>query len=358
MGKFSYFCSPSIMCAGMHKRSRARFLRNKYITMRYKLEIQSTVKRIAMCWAVVMLAVSANAQTWHRRHSVFEMGDDYHFGYISGSVGYSMLQTNIRNVMPQGGCSGAIGIGYEFRNSGFWANVGVQMSFHRSKLAIDEYTVSFRGEDTQNKPVTLNFRVNEIDEMQWNYFDIPLLVGYYVRGFHVGAGLKISYAINPKTYTIGTYNVSGTYPEYQDAHGNPVTMTDMPNRGYTDYKFENDVKNQLNVGASLIGEIGYDLLSSLPSQSRICHVLKLAFYFEYGLNTQLRKWDDPMKSIVPNASSDGKYRVSNVTVNPYVNTFATPARTVPFFTGVKLTYMIGGSRTAHAGYHHGCMCYQ
>ena len=137
MGKFSYFCSPSIMCAGMHKRSRARFLRNKYITMRYKLEIQSTVKRIAMCWAVVMLAVSANAQTWHRRHSVFEMGDDYHFGYISGSVGYSMLQTNIRNVMPQGGCSCAIFICYEFRNSRFRANLRVQMSFLRSIFAID-----------------------------------------------------------------------------------------------------------------------------------------------------------------------------------------------------------------------------
>ena len=292
----------------------------------------------------------ANAQSFRTHHSVFEDGDDYHFGYVSGSIGYSMLQTQLRGAMPEGEVGGAIGAGYEFRNSGLWANVGLQFSFHRSKLRVDERTHSFPGEDTQGKSVTLLYRVNQVDEMKWNYLDIPIMVGYYIRGFHVGGGLKISYALNPTTRAKGKYNVSGQYEMY------PEPIHDIPEKGYTDYKFENTVSNHLNVGASLIGEIGYDLLSSLPTRSRICNVLKLAFYFEYGLNTQLRKWDEPQPSIIPNPEVQPT-PITDVTINPFVNTFATPARTVPFFTGVKLTYMIGGSRTARIGMHHGCMCY-
>jgi hypothetical protein len=56
-------------------------------------------------------------------------------------------------------------------------------------------------------------------------------------------------------------------------------------------------------------------------------------------------------------NTGGPVDATTAIINPYVNTFASPNRTVPFFTGVKLTYMIGGSRTARAGMHHGCMCY-
>ena len=108
----------------------------------------------------------------------------------------------------------------------------------------------------------------------------------------------------------------------------------------------------MNVGCSLIGEIGYDLLSSVPTRSRVCNVLKLSFYFEYGLNNILRATDTPQRRVEPNRDN-----ATQATINPYINTFANPTRTVPFFTGVKLTYMIGGSRTARVGFHHGCMCY-
>ena len=289
-----------------------------------------------------------SGQSFRRHHSPFEDGDDFHFGYISGSVGYSMLQTSMPNSMPQGGVGGAVGVGYEFRNSGLWANIGAQLSFHRSKLIVDEYTHTFPGLDTQGKPVTLVYRVNQTDEIEWNYVDVPMMVGYYVRGFHVGAGIKISYALNPKTHSSGKYNLGGQYEEYD------AIITS--GHGFGDYEFSNDVNNQLNVGASLIGEIGYDLLSSMPTRSRICSILKLAFYFEYGLNTQVRKWETPQEAIMPIGNSNPT-PATQVTINPYVNTFANPARTVPFFTGVKLTFMIGGSRTARVGMHHGCMCY-
>ena len=297
----------------------------------------------------IMLVAPMSGQVYRRHHNPFEDGDDYHFGYVSGSVGFSMLQTAIPSAMPEGNVGGSVGIGYEFRNSGLWTSLGVQMSFHRSALIVDSYSVSKPGEDTQGKPVTLLYRVQQRDEMQWNYIDVPLLIGYYVKGFHVGAGVKVSYALNPVTRSKGTYHLSGKYDAYD-----PI-VTD--GHGYGDYTFDNSNRNQLNVGASLIGEIGYDLLSSLPTRSRICHVLKLAFAFEYGLNTQLRSWGgSPQESIVPQTATLPT-PATNIVINPYLNTFDPPKRAVPFFTGVKITYMIGGSRTARSGMHHGCMCY-
>ena len=310
----------------------------------------AAVKRMLVACFAVIVALPMSSQSFRQRHSAFEDGDDFHFAYISGSVGYSMLQTAVPNAMPHGAVGGAVGLGYEFRNSGLWANLGVQMSFHRSALMIDEYTRSFNGLDTQGKEVTLLYRVNQKDEMEWNYVDVPMLVGYYIRGFHIGAGIKVSYALSPITRSTGTYELSGLYETYAEP------FTNMPERGYTVYEYDNRIANQLNVGASLIGEIGYDLLSSMPTRSRLCNVLKLAFYFEYGLNTQMRKWETPQEAIVPIVPTNPT-PATQVIISPYVNTFASPARTVPFFTGVKLTYMIGGSRTARVGFHHGCMCY-
>ncbi len=332
--------------------------------MQNKQSFFSSGKRLFVVCMVLFTLSPVWAQSWRTHHSAFEDGDDFHFGYISGSVGYSMLQTSLPSVMPHGNLGGSVGLGYEFRNSGLWVNVGLQMSFHRSKLVMDEYDTyhsewayndtrydAFRGLDTQGKKAVFHYRVNQVDEMEWNFLDVPILVGYYVRGFHVGAGVKVSYALNPKTHSKGTYNLSATNEDYY-----PLRFEDMPDRGYTDYPFDNRITNKLNVTASIIGEIGYDLLSSVPTRSRICNVLKLSFYFEYGLNNILRPTDTPTNRVTfPNTG--GPVDATTAIINPYVNTFASPNRTVPFFTGVKLTYMIGGSRTARAGMHHGCMCY-
>ena len=321
--------------------------------MTEKHEIRTLVIRI-LCIGLLMSFVSASyAQTWKSHHNAFEATDDYHFGYVSGSVGYSMLQTKIENAVPHGSVGGAVGLGYEFRNSGLWASFGIQMSFHRSSLTMDEYDTRnekdqtpYTGIDTQKKPTIFHYHVKQTDEIQWNFIDLPVMVGYYIRGFHVGAGLKVSYAINPVTRSIGTYTVSATNTEYN------VTFENMPDRGYTDYDFNTTERNHLTVGASVTGEIGYDLLSSIPTRSRICNVLKLSFYMEYGLNNHLLNRETPQLRTTPTPDNAAEAKIS-----PYLNTFATPLRTVPFYTGVKLTYMIGGSRTARSGMHHGCMCY-
>ena len=93
--------------------------------------------------------------------------------------------------------------------------------------------------------------------LEWNFLDVPVMLGYYIRGFHICAGVKVSYAINPMTYAAGTYNLSATN------HNLGATFENMPDRGYTDYPCDSRVSNRLNVGAGLVGEIGYDLLCTV-----------------------------------------------------------------------------------------------
>lgn len=311
---------------------------------------------------VLVLVLPVSARSFRPHRNAFEGGDDYHFGYVSGSVGYSMLQTDVPYVLPKGNAGGSVGVGYEFRNSGFWANVGVQMSFHRSSFILDQYDTRkepdqsvYHGFDTQGKPATFHYRIDQTDEMEWNYIDVPLMVGYYIRGFHVGGGLKVSYALAPKTRSYGTFHLFATNDDYSVPFGE--FDNEMADRGYKDYAFDHRIDNRLNVGVSLLGEIGYDLLSSVPTSSRICNVLKLAFYVEYGVSNQLRNSETPSPRVAVPVNEKGVKDATQAVIHPQVNTFATPAWTVPLFTGVKLTYMIGGSRTAKVGIHHGCMCY-
>ena len=197
---------------------------------------------------------------------------------------------------------------------------------------------------------TLHYNINQTDQIEWNFFDIPILFGYYTHGFHIGAGIKLSYALNAKSKTSGTYALTFS-PDMYDA-----VFEDMPDKGLTDYAFDQVQNNRVNIGASLIGEIGYDLLSALPTNSRLCHILKLSFYVEYGLNNYNRG-GEKQRFELPNFDEDGHARAKDVILNPYLNTEASSSRTVPFFAGAKITYMIGGSKTARAGFHRGCMCY-
>ena len=309
--------------------------------------------------AFVMMAMLLVSQpSWGqyrgRRRGGLAEGDHYHFGYVSGHVGYSILDTHAKGVMPAGNVGGGVGLGYEYRNSGLWANVGLQLSFHRSTLKLDPYTTDYPGilkNGNTDINGTLHYNINQKDIIEWNFVDVPILFGYYTHGFHVGAGIKLSYALNGKSKTAGTYELTFSPTLFQTE-----PWANMPDRGLTEYKFETIQNNRINVGASLIGEIGYDLLSSLPTHSRLCHILKLSFYFEYGLNNY-NKGGDKERFELPPFDDDGHARAKEVVLNSFLNTEASPARTVPFFAGAKLTYLIGGSRTARAGFHKGCMCY-
>jgi len=318
-----------------------------------KMRTLTSAQAMRLVLALVMLLTTLPTWGQYRRRGGLADSDHYHFGYVSGHMGYSMLVSHAVGVMPSGGFGGGVGLGYEYRNSGLWANIGLQFSFHRSSLRIDEYNTMneadqdyYRGYDTQGRAAIFHYRVNQTDKIEWNFLDVPVLFGYYTHGFHFGAGVKLSYAISSRTRATGIYNLSATNENYN------VIFADKPEEGYRDYAFDSKDANRLNIGASILGEIGYDLLSSAPFNSSICHVLKLSFYIEYGLNN-LAKGNETLVRLV---EKNGNL-ANQVKINPYLNTVSAPSRTVPFFTGVKFTYLIGGSRTARRGFHHGCMCY-
>ena len=324
-------------------------------------------KVVFVILAVLLVSQPSWGQYRGRRRGGLADGDHYHFGYVSGHVGYSILDSHSKGVMPAGNVAGGFGVGYEYRNSGLWANVGIQMSFHRSRLKLDPYTIEHEGVMPNSRYNSATglwegqsgkylYQVQQTDKIEWNFFDVPILFGYYTHGFHLGAGIKLSYALKAKSKTEGSFDLQFS-PDAYGIYNQPTVYADKPDRGLTNYPFKVDQDNRINVGASLIGEIGYDLLSSVPTNSRLCNVLKLSFYFEYGLNN-FNKGGDKDRFELPAPNESHIAPAKDVKFNSFLNTEASPARTVPFFAGAKLTYLIGGSKTARAGgFHRGCMCY-
>ena len=221
--------------------------------------------RMVCVVALVTLSMPMDAQ--RRRGGGLADGDHFHFAYVSGHVGYSILDTRATGVVPVGNVGYGFGLGYEYRNSGLWANLGLQLSMHRSTLQLDPYTIEHAGkmrDGSLMREGTMFYDVNQTEEIKWNFLDVPILFGYYTHGFHVGAGLKISYALNPKTNTHGTYNLRFR-PNNTDA-----ILENLPDRGLKIYEYQTEQANRLNIGASLIGEIGYDLLCHLTAVYVMC----------------------------------------------------------------------------------------
>ena len=299
--------------------------------------------------------VSVSAASYRR-----VANDNYHFVYLSGSAGYSMLQNDILELTPAGKAGGLVGLGYEFRHTGFWMSVGAQVSFHRSTLSVSDMTfyphqspdyATATFYDTQGKEIYPRYKVSQTDHLKWTFLDVPIMAGYYVQGFYIGAGVKISYALSPNIETSGEYDFSANYVLYPEL-GMEV------GHGYGHYEYPATSQAvSLKPSASLIGEMGYDLLSSMPTRSTLCSVLKLGFYFEYGI-TRLINPAEYKQNYSLNTMGDGGYDLTKLHINPYLTTAVTNQNwIVPFYTGVKLTLMIGGSRGARSGYHKGCQCY-
>lgn len=274
-------------------------------------------------------------------------GENYHFGFIYGAAGYNSLQTSLTNVVPSGTVGGSVGAGYEFRYKGLWVSLGVGAQFHRSTLTLNQYSETREGFDTQNQEVTFHYNIlSQQDKNKWTMVDVPLMIGYYVKGFYFGVGPKLSFALQPNVVSQGQYDFSAYYPRYD------YIFRDMPEHGYTQYEFEEAGVIPTNPLVSVCAELGYDLLSSAP-QSSVCHILKIGGYFEYGINSIIRPSSTAMYLKVDENNAAMAHPGS------YLGGMMTAKRVVPYFVGVKLTYMIGGSRHGGGGtFHKGCMCYQ
>ena len=321
---------------------------------------------------LLMLAVMPAMVFGQRRSSSFTP-EDYHFFYVSGSAGFHSLDQNVSVTTPQGsarmlslGGWGALGgIGYEFRIASFWLSVGAQYQHVHSWSRADQFQymndsrdpndqTSTWGLDTQNKPALFSYRVDQEEQTDWNFGEVPLMVGYYLRGFYIGAGAKIGFPFSTSGSTKGSYGLSAYYPEFYGHFEN------MEEHAYGNYEFSSTMETKMEPQWSILGEVGYDVLSHVGTRADICHVLKVGAYFEYGLNTAVRV-SDPSRHIVlfPNENEQTS-NATEVQFNPYYSSGVKQGdRIVPYYVGVKLTYMIGGSSRGGSGtFHHGCKCYE
>jgi len=285
---------------------------------------------------------------------------DFHFGYISASAGYSSLSQNIKDVTTKGSWAAIVGAGYEFRMNNGWASAGVQLTRHQSTTTPNTYVFDspIGGWDSEKDAIEFyRYTIHQIDKQTFHSVDIPFMAGYYNSGFYIGAGVKVGFSVASSITTSGSFDLGAKYKDGIGIveHVGPYTTYSMDEKRYS---------CNLQTQCALIGEIGYDLLSSMMTNSTICHMLKIGIYAEYGLrNIRPLGSMDPIQLQGMNyeeaARTYGQVDATQGTITPYyLNTRTEGKRIAPYYVGVKLTYLIGSSWSASKTWHKGCQCYQ
>ena len=295
--------------------------------------------------AIIALSTMSLFSFARNRWSLDE--DNYHFGYVSASAGYTSLSYSSGNIVAKGSLGYAAGLGYEFRRHNFWVSAGLQFQRLSSTLDVNDYTYipQSGGMDRYGQVVKeYRYTIRQQDKQEWFDLDIPVMAGYYNNGFYIGAGFKVAFPVQASGKVSGSYDIDAVYDRYVGV------LSDV--HEYQTYSYEGgNSKYSLRPMVSLVGEVGYDFLSLMPTSDRICHVLKLGLYAEYGLNSL--KTAPLAEAVTVNPRN-----ITEATLNPYLATErGSEGRIVPYYVGVKLTYMIGGSRSATATWHKGCQCY-
>ena len=302
-------------------------------------------KRGAMLWLMLAMPLLLCAQYKSRT-------DNYHFFYVSMGAGYASVSDTIKGVSPVGGWGALAGIGYEFRRTGFWMSVGAQVQMHNTSAHVEDFTCEREGLDTQEprKSVTLQYTFHEEDEQNFRFVDVPVMLGYYYNGFYAGLGGKVAFSMKSSVSTSGSFDMNAVYKQYVDMP--PVALDNSLFSGRQDVR--------LKVAGALIGEVGYDVLATLRSHERICHMLKIGAYFEYGINSvspSVPEGDQGRISF-PNLNEYGEIIATKPQVRPVYAAVMSGQRVAPYIIGLKFTYMFGGSRTGGSGtWHRGCQCY-
>lgn len=292
--------------------------------------------------------------------------DNYHFLWFSLSGGYSAFEANYNS---QGSFGGLAGVGYEFRRSHFWISVGGQMQMHRTAITGINREF-FKG--SPNWPTNLNgeplralddqspakqfdpfYSVSQTDKQEWNTIDVPLMLGYYDHGFYFGVGAKAGFSFRSKISTTGTYRMAADYDRYVGM------FEDMPEHFFTTYNYSGTQNVSLHTQCSVLGEIGYDVLATVASHSMFCHVLKVGVYAECGVLGVRGTSGENLGVLSFQRLSDTEFNPTEAVINPYFMTGMNASdRLYPFYVGLKITYMFGGSPTMRPGtWHRGCMCY-
>lgn len=277
--------------------------------------------------AGVCYPLSGSAEVWKMYNVISK-----HYFSISAGGGYYSLAENIPEVTTHGGGAGMLGIGYEFRYNGFWLSVGADVQYGSSTMTMDGFEVHREMYDTQGKRVSFHYDVAGYKDTQRDFrVGVPVLLGFYTNGFYGGIGAKFSYAPHTVATPSITYTTTGTYERYL------ADFENMPNHFYTDYTTPGHSEVKMKPQGLVVAELGYDILNKERTRNyALCSVLKVSAYAEYGINSSISGSEHDQQYYGVNSANPSQLTVDSY----YVRNSLQGARIVPFYVGVKVTFML------------------
>lgn len=260
-----------------------------------------------------------------------------HFFTVGASVGYSHMLESYEELSTQGAVSGLLGLGYEMRVKHFYWSLGVEAQLLRAKANYDLADQNMSILDTQGKPAIMHYRFDAVQEDQnLLYVQVPIMFGFYRRGFYIGAGAKIGFPIKSFVQLNSSYVTSVTYKEYIDE------FAGMDTHGYGTYTLNSKEEMAANIKTSLAVEIGYDVLAPVRRTTKgMRHGLRLAAICEYGLN-----------NVVGSSTSSAAFDVSpenatQVVMKPFYQAHSITGHSVNnLYAGFKITWICDFSAIA------------
>lgn len=220
--------------------------------------------------------------------------------------------------------------GYEYRYSAFWTSIGMDLQYWSVKLSTDQtYQYDLQLYDTQGKLMNYHYLIGAGSEVpQGVSLNLPILVGFHVKGFYMGVGVKVGTSLFSVSRVTRKYQTYASYPQYIS------DFEDMPGHYYSDYKKTSVGKIGFQWPISGIVEIGYDAFETITNYNQR-YRLKIAMYAEYGLNNIWRN-----KTETPIFVVDSDHPVQ-LNFNPYYGThrYTEESKVIPMSAGLKLTLL-------------------
>lgn len=253
----------------------------------------------------------------------------HHIGIVGG-VGYSANFDNYQEISTIGNVGGTIGLEYEFRLlNGFWLSIGPEIQFLSGSSHFKTTGTDIKVIDTYGVEANYHYNFDNGTDIQRNvYVNLPITLGYYVNGWYFGAGVKVGYGIYSSESTHLRYTTTGTYREYID------DFKQMSGHFYSSYETSCTLKMPLKFKVSVIGEVGYDVLSWYKDQYHsIQSGLKISLFAEYGLNNlNIGGKDVPLYTI-------DQINPSVIHLQPFYASRDGASHIIhPFYAGVKVTW--------------------
>ena len=291
------------------------------------------VTRIFLVIGLSMMSIHASA--YGKGYGRYNRASVNHFFTVGASVGYSNFIENYPDLQTTGSAAAAVTLGYEMRVNHFYFTTGVEAQWlnANAEYNVERFDMSIR--DTKGDLAIMYYDFDPIKEHQSVcHIQVPLIFGFYQRGFYAGAGAKVGFPVVSSIEQELSYKTSGSYREYID------NFEGMDKHGYGDYTTNARVELDTHIKLSLAAEIGYDVLAPYRrANSGTRHGLRVAAVCEYGLNNVFGtdKTSDMFEVSSENANV--------VTAKPYYQTHSISGHIVNgLYAGVKLTWICDFSR--------------